>query len=86
MTWRYAELADCRRRFLLRYFGEGAAEPCGHCDNCDARRGNAGHRPGIRGRNPRGACRPGPGTVLAEEEDRLTVLFDEMAKRNWLPA
>jgi ATP-dependent DNA helicase RecQ len=36
MMRRYAELADCRCRFLLRYFGENAAEPCGHCDKCEA--------------------------------------------------
>jgi RecQ family ATP-dependent DNA helicase len=32
---RYAELQDCRRAFLLRYFGETSrAEKCGACDNC----------------------------------------------------
>jgi ATP-dependent DNA helicase RecQ len=36
MMRRYAELTDCRRRFLLRYFGEAVADPCGRCDNCDA--------------------------------------------------
>ena len=30
-----AEALECRRRMLLGYFGE-AAEPCGHCDLCDA--------------------------------------------------
>jgi hypothetical protein len=35
---RYAELSDCRRRFLLQYFGEALLEPCGRCDNCDAGR------------------------------------------------
>ena len=24
----------CRRQFLLNYFGENLAEPCGHCDTC----------------------------------------------------
>ena len=32
---RYAELQNCRRSFLLRYFGEASKEEkCGGCDNC----------------------------------------------------
>ena len=30
----YAETDDCRRQFLLGYFGEDLAEPCGSCDTC----------------------------------------------------
>ena len=30
----YCELATCRRRTLLSYFGEDRPEPCGNCDNC----------------------------------------------------
>ena len=30
----YCELATCRRRTLLAYFGETMPEPCGNCDNC----------------------------------------------------
>eukprot|EP00741_Cyanophora_paradoxa_P017236 tig00020961_g16648.t1 len=30
----YAETGGCRRRYVLQYFGEGAAEGCGACDNC----------------------------------------------------
>ena len=29
-----AELATCRRRALLAYFGEVMSAPCGNCDNC----------------------------------------------------
>jgi hypothetical protein len=38
MMRRYAEMTDCRRRFLLRYFGEPVSEMCGACGNCDAGR------------------------------------------------
>jgi ATP-dependent DNA helicase RecQ len=30
----FCETADCRRRVLLRYFGEEREEPCGNCDTC----------------------------------------------------
>ncbi|MCL4836598.1 MAG: DNA helicase RecQ [Thermoanaerobaculia bacterium] len=30
----YCETTECRRRALLRYFGEELAAPCGNCDTC----------------------------------------------------
>lgn len=30
----YAETSDCRRQYLLRYFGDRYTGPCGNCDNC----------------------------------------------------
>ena len=38
---RYGQTTECRWSFLARYFGEQAAEDCGHCDNCEERA--AGH-------------------------------------------
>ncbi len=37
MMMRYAETADCRMRFLRKYFGEQPQLDCGQCDNCLAR-------------------------------------------------
>ncbi|HEY0715990.1 MAG TPA: RecQ family ATP-dependent DNA helicase [Streptosporangiaceae bacterium] len=87
MMRRYAEMTDCRRRFLLRYFGEGADDPCGRCDNCDAGRstpaGSGRHGPfgaGLRVEHHEW----GRGVVLADEGDRLTVYFDEAGYRELL--
>ncbi len=34
----YAELLDCRREYVLCYFGDDEPKgPCGHCDNCEKR-------------------------------------------------
>jgi ATP-dependent DNA helicase RecQ len=78
MARRYAELTDCRRRFLLEYFGDQAAAPCGRCDNCDAGQ-SAAARPAA-GEFAAGArvthVNWGPGTVLSGQDGRLTVLFD----------
>ncbi|MGD8166536.1 RecQ family ATP-dependent DNA helicase [Herbiconiux sp. P16] len=32
----YAETLGCRRQFLLAYFGDELAEPCGNCDTCES--------------------------------------------------
>lgn len=34
----YCRTTDCLRNTILRYFGETAEEPCGHCGNCEAAR------------------------------------------------
>ena len=51
----YAETDDCRRAFLLSYFGEPFEPPCGHCDNCEAGRVAARRRPTCRSRSARGS-------------------------------
>ena len=79
MVRAYAELRDCRRRFLLNYFGEPREEPCGYCDACEAGLAvpDGGRRPfGLeaRVRHPQW----GEGVVQRYEGDKVVVLFDEV--------
>ncbi|WP_205752054.1 RecQ family ATP-dependent DNA helicase [Cryptosporangium phraense] len=74
----YADTEGCRRQFLLGYFGEDRSEPCGFCDTC--RDGTAEETPsGETGFPVQSRVKHtewGEGTVMREEDDRLTVLFD----------
>ena len=77
----FAETRGCRTQVLLAYFGEVLKKPCGHCDNCVD---------GLAEEPPAAADTPfpvhsqvrhgewGAGMVMSYEEDRMTVLFDEV--------
>ena len=77
----YAETTGCRRQFLLGYFGEELASPCGNCDTCDA--GTAREQPAeqetsrFRLNSAVEHREWGRGLVMSVEQDRLTVLFDD---------
>ncbi len=78
----YAETNGCRRQYLLGYFGEDLAEPCGNCDTCREGTSTVHRQPGSRDTRfrPNTAVEHeqlGRGVVLRIEEDRLTVLFED---------
>jgi ATP-dependent DNA helicase RecQ len=86
MMRNYAETRGCRRRFILTYFGEPAAERCWTCDRCvadaaradielnDAAPGNHPFPEQARVRHPAW----GEGLVVRNHGDAIVVLFDDM--------
>lgn len=82
----YAEARDCRRQFLLGYFGQGLPAPCGNCDRCSAPDAPAaddssGERPAIPCETVVEHKEWGSGVVIGGDSDRVTVLFDDYGYR-----
>jgi ATP-dependent DNA helicase RecQ len=79
----YAETDRCRSAYLLAYFGEATEAVCGMCDNC--RNGIAGDEVAehatFRLQSRVTHDEFGHGVVTDVEEDRLTVLFEEVGYR-----
>jgi ATP-dependent DNA helicase RecQ len=79
----FAETTNCRSQTLLAYFGEQLKHQCGHCDNDLT--GESVSTPESDGPFPVHSKVSheewGAGTVMAYEEDRMTVLFDEVGYR-----
>jgi ATP-dependent DNA helicase RecQ len=86
----YAETDQCRRQFLLAYFGERLDEPCGNCDRCAA--GTAQQEGDLPADLPFDLQAPvrhkdfGAGVVMSYEDDRVTVLFEEAGYRTLMLA
>jgi ATP-dependent DNA helicase RecQ len=77
----FAEAKGCRMRMILAYFGEYGEGNCGHCDNCSGGTrleiAAADEHPfPVHSTVTHGSW--GKGTVLSYEDDRMTVLFDEV--------
>jgi ATP-dependent DNA helicase RecQ len=75
----FAEVHDCRREFLLNYFGEAYTPPCNNCDNCEVGRVQEPEESHLFPLNSRVAHSEwGEGLVMRYEGDKITVLFDEV--------
>lgn len=82
----YAEVLDCRREYILNYFGEPYDAPCGHCDNCEAGRvveESADDKPFELGSRVTHTTF-GPGAVERYEGDKMVVLFDDVGYKTLL--
>ncbi|KUI20174.1 recombinase RecQ [Mycobacterium sp. GA-1285] len=72
----YAETPDCRRQFLLAYFGDYLPEACGNCDRCRDHTATDRGESAIAMGTAVEHREWGAGTVLGGDADRITVLFD----------
>lgn len=82
----YAETRRCRRQLLLGYFGQDLPEPCGACDTCADGSAYTYEEREIAASVPDDGGYAideqvthrewGEGTVMAVDDDRITVFFE----------
>ncbi|MCS5717585.1 RecQ family ATP-dependent DNA helicase [Herbiconiux sp. CPCC 205763] len=93
MVRAYAETLGCRRQFLLAYFGDELAEPCGNCDTCESGTAYRQH-PGADSAATASSAASGfhegqrvhhvtwgEGEVVSVGADRVTVFFESAGYR-----
>ncbi len=85
----YAETGECRRRYLLRYFGDADPGPCGNCDNCQTGAADRHAEEAARFARlpfpPKSRVRHrkfGLGQVLRHAEGKVSVLFEEAGEKS----
>jgi ATP-dependent DNA helicase RecQ len=74
----YAEVHDCRREYMLNYFGEEFDAPCGYCDNCEAGVVSEKSAEPFPINSRVAHKRWGEGRVQRYEGDKMVILFDEV--------
>ncbi|NJL35974.1 MAG: ATP-dependent DNA helicase RecQ [Leptolyngbyaceae cyanobacterium SM1_4_3] len=73
----YAEVQDCRRKYMLNYFGEELGEPCGKCDRCEAGITSKDEKQPFPLNSRVTHQSLGEGMVMRYEGDKMVILFDD---------
>jgi ATP-dependent DNA helicase RecQ len=84
----YADTTQCRRQFLLGYFGEESSDLCGACDNCregwssaEATGTQLDEAAAFAVQSRVEHAEFGPGVVMSVDGDVVTVLFETVGYR-----
>jgi ATP-dependent DNA helicase RecQ len=75
----YAETQQCRRQYLLGYFGEESPERCGNCDACDRLAEEDAHDEAM------GATEADAGDATAAASDEMFPAQSQVTHAEWGP-